>query len=315
MVALGGAGFFKMRLVVLGVALQLMARGTYGQSSTSGAASPRNPLAGARAAADSDALLYTAFDDMSWAINERVVSTGLGTRQRDLYRAFLTECAKLAGPRHCSDQENWRLQMNMYQPRSVVNYTATGFSKLRVPAALFKQILTFWEINRDQQVEEWPERVSTYHNSWTAPTSIVRIENDTLPGGGDRFASHISNSLRPVLEEWTGMKLASTSAYGVRVYKDGSILAPHVDRLPLVTSVIINVAQDVHDPWPLEIYDHDGVAHNVTMQPGDMILYESHSAIHGRPFPLNGSCFANICTCHGAHCREGWAVFLPNPSH
>jgi len=30
------------------------------------------------------------------------------------------------------------------------------------------------------------------------------------------------------------------------------------------------------------------------MKPGDMVLYESHSLIHGRPFPLKGRFFANI---------------------
>jgi prolyl 4-hydroxylase len=30
------------------------------------------------------------------------------------------------------------------------------------------------------------------------------------------------------------------------------------------------------------------------MEPGDMVLYESHSIIHGRPFPLKGRFFANI---------------------
>lgn len=66
---------------------------------------------------------------------------------------------------------------------------------------------------------------------------------------------------------------------------------------------------------------HDGKAHNVTMVPGDLVLYESHSVIHGkfqivltdrfglyamphrlsswktctgRPFPLKGRFMANI---------------------
>ena len=30
------------------------------------------------------------------------------------------------------------------------------------------------------------------------------------------------------------------------------------------------------------------------MEPGDMVLYESHSVLHGRPFPLKGKFFANI---------------------
>jgi hypothetical protein len=74
----------------------------------------------------------------------------------------------------------------------------------------------------------------------------------------------------------------------------GAILSPHVDRLPLVSSCIVNVAQDVDEPWPLEIYDREGNAVNVTMEPGDMVLYESGSLIHGRPFPLKGRYFANI---------------------
>ena len=67
-----------------------------------------------------------------------------------------------------------------------------------------------------------------------------------------------------------------------------------VDRFPLVTSAIINVDQDVDEPWPLEVYGHDGMATNVTMEPGDMVLYESHSVVHGRPFPLNGKFYANV---------------------
>ena len=59
--------------------------------------------------------------------------------------------------------------------------------------------------------------------------------------------------------------------------------------MPLVTSAIIQVDQDVDEPWPLEVYGHDGKATNVTMEPGDMVLYESHSVIHGRPFPMRGN--------------------------
>merc|ERR1711862_475915 len=63
---------------------------------------------------------------------------------------------------------------------------------------------------------------------------------------------------------------------------------------------------------PLEVIGHDGKAYNVTMEPGDMVLYESHSVLHGkcsllqfylsvsyflflgRPFALKGRYFANI---------------------
>ncbi len=48
------------------------------------------------------------------------------------------------------------------------------------------------------------------------------------------------------------------------------------------------------EPWPIEVIGHDGKAHNVTMEPGDMVLYESHSILHGRPFALKGRYFANV---------------------
>ena len=44
----------------------------------------------------------------------------------------------------------------------------------------------------------------------------------------------------------------------------------------------------------MEIYDHSGRAHNVTLHPGDMLLFESHSVIHGRPFPLKGRFYAML---------------------
>ena len=57
------------------------------------------------------------------------------------------------------------------------------------------------------------------------------------------------NAARDTIQAWTGQRLAECSLYGIRVYKEGHMLAPHVDRLPLVSSAIINVDQDVDEPW------------------------------------------------------------------
>ena len=130
-----------------------------------------------------------------------------------------------------------------------------------------------------------------YHNAWDSPPTILKIHNESLPTGGGDLQRAISNAAKHLMEQWTGMRLSYSSVYGIRVYHRDSVLAPHVDRLPLVSSAIINVAQDVEEDWVLEVFDHDGVAHNVTMEPGDMVLYESHSVVHGRPFPLKGSSF------------------------
>jgi prolyl 4-hydroxylase len=123
---------------------------------------------------------------------------------------------------------------------------------------------------------------------------MVSVEDTTFEGAGYVLKQHIWNAARDTLEEWTGYRQAECSLYGIRVYKEGAMLAPHVDRLPLVASAIINVDQDVDELWPLEVIGHDGIARNVTMLPGDMVLYESHSVIHGRQFPLKGRFMANV---------------------
>ena len=123
---------------------------------------------------------------------------------------------------------------------------------------------------------------------------MVSIEDRQLRGGGPQLKQKIWDAAKDTIERWTGMELQPTSMYGIRIYTEGSILSPHVDRLPLVSSCIVNVAQDVDEDWPLEIYDRQGKAINITMEPGDMVLYESGSLIHGRPFPMKGRYYANI---------------------
>lgn len=50
----------------------------------------------------------------------------------------------------------------------------------------------------------------------------------------------------------------------------------------------------MEEDWVLEVYDRHDRAVNVTMEPGDMVLYESGSLMHGRPFALKGNYYANI---------------------
>ena len=125
---------------------------------------------------------------------------------------------------------------------------------------------------------------------------MVDVGDEYLEGGGKILKKAIWDAAVTGMEEWTGgvAKLRPVSLYGIREYTEGAVLSPHVDRVPLVSSGIVNVAQDVDEDWPLEVYDRNGHAVNITMKPGDMILYESHSLIHGRPFPLKGRYYANV---------------------
>lgn len=200
---------------------------------------------------------------------------------------------RLINVERCAQEEANRLWMNQHQPGSVVNYTATGFLKTRAPTKVRRLLQDVWDryqVNETMELTSATAMAQPYHNHWDSECTMI----DILQIGGPSLQAQIADALRPLLEEWTGMRLAITSVYGIRIYHNQSILTPHVDRLPLVSSAIINVAQDVDEPWPLEIYNHNGIAHNITMDPWDVVLYESHSSIHGRPFPFQGRYFANV---------------------
>eukprot|EP00934_Nitzschia_sp_Nitz4_P009460 Nitzschia sp. Nitz4//scaffold43_size134323//70752//72216//NITZ4_003303-RA/size134323-processed-gene-0.52-mRNA-1//-1//CDS//3329551960//9450//frame0 len=236
--------------------------------------------------------------DCSFPIHGLESSCGdlLGDRKA-IYDEYMDGCREhwgAKGAKRCNQNEKERFEMSIRQPKSMVNYTSTGFKKIKAPPKLWKLLSEYWEANKDDKViEDWGIG-NVYTNNWKAPTYMVSVENPDMEGGGPYMKSKVWEAARPTLEAWTGMKLRPSSLYGIRIYTEGAILSPHVDRLPLVSSCIINVAQDVDEPWELEVYDRHDRAVNVTMEPGDMVLYESGSLMHGRPFPLKGNYYANI---------------------
>mmetsp|Transcript_4709 Transcript_4709/g.7336 ORF Transcript_4709/g.7336 Transcript_4709/m.7336 type:complete len:447 (+) Transcript_4709:128-1468(+) len=253
--------------------------------------------------ASEEYVFYTAFDSASWAITTtNKLSPVLGEHVQSKYDNFILGCnvatykgdspIKARENEQCNIEDADRTKKNREQPVSVYNFTKEGYKKIRAPTELFSLIKEYWRKNRDLAEPEFDE-MNVFYNGWESPTTIAHIGHEHT-GGSPKLEKKIYNLTRPLLEEWTGQYLSPVSVYGIRIYQNGSILAPHVDRMPLVTSAIILVDQDVDEPWPLEVYGHDGKATNVTMEPGDMVLYESHSVIHGRPFPMVGKYFANL---------------------
>lgn len=114
---------------------------------------------------------------------------------------------------------------------------------------LWKLIHDFYQQNRGQEVIEYEKSINPYHNTWDRHTEVLRLDNATLVGGGPHLQELLSRGVRPILEAWTAQKLAPVSVYGIRFYRNESILTPHVDRTPLVTSCIINLDQDVDEDW------------------------------------------------------------------
>jgi len=231
--------------------------------------------------------------DVSWPMHHLNISSKLGNRG-DIYKRHMDGCYEFYNFEDCNQTESDRIAMNLRQPQSMVNYTKNGYQKIRTPEKLFRMIEEFWQANKDYGTEEEWFSGNTYVNHWVNHSLMVSVENTKLKGGGNELRDKIWSGAEEVVRNWTDGNLETSSLYGIRVYKEGAILATHVDRLPLVSSAIINVDQDVDEPWVLEVIGHDKKAHNVTMVPGDMVLYESHSILHGRPFALKGRFMANL---------------------
>lgn len=81
----------------------------------------------------------------------------LGNRQ-DFYDTFMEGCRHHERSEHakCDETERDRIDMNLRQPQSMVNYTDLGFEKIKAPTKVFKAIKKFWDDNKGMEdVEEW----------------------------------------------------------------------------------------------------------------------------------------------------------------
>jgi prolyl 4-hydroxylase len=189
--------------------------------------------------------VYTAFDSASWAITSNKLSSVLGTDKQVLYDKYIHDCNRAWYPgdpekgfsdRICEINDDNRMKMNRLQPSSVYNYTKEGYKKIRVPPELWSIIKDFWDKNRDKSEVEWSQR-TVYHNTWDSHPTIVHLGQEHT-GGSRKMQETIWEMTKPILEEWTGQRLSPVSLWGIRSYHNGSILVPHVDRMPLITSAI-----------------------------------------------------------------------------
>ncbi|KAL7443635.1 hypothetical protein ACHAXM_009074 [Skeletonema potamos] len=221
-----------------------------------------------------------------------------GDDRVETYSKYIQGCIERYGGHEanslCKRNDEERLRLNLDQPKAQTNYTDVGFKKTKLSDETWSMVKAFWDGVKAKEnfpdslrSEDWPE-ANTYVNHWETDTKMHPLDY--------KLTGVLWDEVEKIMKEWipTASSFSKSSLYGVRVYREGHILAPHVDRDPLISSAIINIDQDVTEPWPLEVIGHDGFAHNITIIPGEVILYESHSVIHGRPFALKGSYYANV---------------------
>ena len=172
--------------------------------------------------------------------------------------------------------------------------TREGFKKTAIPAELYQKVLAFYNNGRQNSRPEFDptdqsEHLSQYIQSREThyPTKMIQLTSE--------LKLDIFNAVQGVLEDWSGRKLAATYCYGIRTYNRGAALIKHIDGFETrIVSAILNIDQQVEEPWPLQIDDHEGVEHEVFLNPGEMALYESAVLMHGRVKPLKGDYYSNL---------------------
>jgi hypothetical protein len=106
---------------------------------------------------------------------------------------------------------------------SVRNYTDIGFKKIRAPEEMFNALKEFWKANRHMEETEF-YAINTYYNFWESPPFGIDVFDADLIGGGDHLGKMVADALQEVLENWTGQKLVLRSTFGIRIYKNNTIL-------------------------------------------------------------------------------------------
>jgi len=165
--------------------------------------------------------------------------------------------------------------------RYTPSFTEVGFEKVTTPSAVHRAMRAVY----DERFDGCRAEQVDLH----LPTGTPDFIDIGDVSGQFHFA------LQSIHEEWAGVELVPTAAYGLRVYRAGQTLIPHTDRLAThVISSIVHIAHDTVEPWPLWIVDLAGEEHEVVLEEGEMLLYESARCPHARPHPLNGDTYCSL---------------------
>jgi len=212
-----------------------------------------------------------------------------------------------------SEKKKQLKRANAEQPPALKNFTHAGFTLLQRHGKsgqalrhtpfrdFFKASFTSDMDSLVKWYEENRKKARPEDHGLFDP-SVSSYESDTwiTPQPPDELRRPIFQEIRQGLERWADLpenSLEFIAFYGVRLYRNTSVLRRHVDFWKThVLSAIVNVGKrGLTSPWPLRINHHDGSLHEVDDSPGDVIFYESAKCPHGRDLGrLKGREVANM---------------------
>ncbi len=190
-----------------------------------------------------------------------------------------------------ASDERWENWLQFTQGRLVPKFTTHGFELRQIPIEVYQKLRSATE----RGLERWDQLRSE------GDIDVILNSDGNDPKFIDigSLSFEVLKDLQSIHEEWAGgIKLRGTSAYGVRMYQNGSSLVMHYDRVQThVISSIVHIAHEYDDddePWPIQIEDHNGKLHSVNLEPGQMLFYESSKCLHGRMKVFKGKYYGSI---------------------
>lgn len=179
--------------------------------------------------------------------------------------------------------------------KDIPKFHKKGFKKKKVPESAWKLILNLYQKVKEKEEEEEHfdfKEVYIPHESGKVSSNILNI---------GEFETHKQILFQMLQEDHekfcSNAKIKPCMMYGIRSYLNGAKLAMHVDKVETHhISSIIMVDKDLggKKDWPLNIIDHKGKPHEVYLEPGEMVLYESATCEHGREEIFKGNYFRNF---------------------
>lgn len=138
-------------------------------------------------------------------------------------------------------------------------------------------------------------------------------DGDQVPDAHAKYADPAMESmlmyLLPIMEKNTGLKLYPTYSF-YRVYRNGDVLKPHIDRESCEISTTVSFYYSYDDSqytWPIIM---DGKS--IIMSPGDIVIYRGIELEHSRDaFAPPGNdwhvqAFFHYVDAHGPHAEWKW---------
>lgn len=119
---------------------------------------------------------------------------------------------------------------------------------------------------------------------------------------GDVLGESLLRNLQPKIESATGLALLPCYSF-LRIYTDGAVLEPHIDRPACEVSATLTLGGRAADTWPIWLKE-GGEEKSISLPPGHLLVYRGCQLEHWRK-KLDGDywvqLFLHYVTANGEH--------------